>query len=83
MSGSTPTSSYGTEDVELFKKLEAYPWASDEEFQNGLHTILNANLDARQAQHLTLQARCFYYSRQAPSAFKVEEQARSSLGQEI
>jgi hypothetical protein len=48
----------------LFEQLESYPWATDEEFQSGLRAILGPSPNTGQAEHLTLRARCFYYSRQ-------------------
>ena len=51
------------EDKQLFQKLEAYPWDSDEEFQSGLYAILGSTPDAQQADQLALRARCFYYAR--------------------
>ena len=50
-------------DVQLFQKLEDYPWDSDEEFQSGLRAILGPSPTPLQAEQLTLRARCFYYSR--------------------
>ena len=52
-------------DEELFKKIEDYPWDSDEEFQSGLRAILGPDPNLDQEKPLTLRARCFYYSRQA------------------
>ena len=53
----------GTSDVQLFRKLDDYPWDLDEEFQNGLRAILGPSPSPLQADQLTLRARCFYYSR--------------------
>ena len=50
-------------DIQLFQKLENYPWDSDEEFQSGLKAILGPSPSPLQAEQLTLRARCFYYSR--------------------
>lgn len=61
---STPNCSQEVADDEIFNKLEEYPWSTDGEFQHGLQAILGQNLSPEQAQHLTLKARCFYYSRQ-------------------
>ncbi|KAL2041723.1 hypothetical protein N7G274_005507 [Stereocaulon virgatum] len=47
----------------VFQQLESYPWASDPEFQSGLRAILGQDPSPEQAQHLTLRARCFYFSR--------------------
>ncbi|MCJ1391468.1 hypothetical protein MMC18_004332 [Xylographa bjoerkii] len=52
-----------TQDTELFRQLDTYPWASDKEFQNGLRAILGPNPRPEQAEQLTLRARCFYYAR--------------------
>ena len=50
-------------DTSIFEEIEAYPWSSDPEFQSGLQSILGQSADPQQAEHLTLRARCFYYSR--------------------
>lgn len=50
----------------LFQQLDAYDWSTDIEFQSGLRAILGSNpgcQDQDQAEHLTLRARCFYFSR--------------------
>ncbi len=55
-----------TQSEALFEQLETYDWATDAEFQSGLQAILHSNPSSEQAEHLTLRARCFYYSRQVP-----------------
>ncbi|MCJ1450282.1 hypothetical protein MMC28_000612 [Mycoblastus sanguinarius] len=47
----------------MLQQLEHYPWASDPEFQSGLQAILGSNASPEQEEHLTLRARCFYFSR--------------------
>lgn len=54
-----------SQDEELFRKLDDYPWHADAEFQGGLRAILGPNPDPERAEQLTLRARCFYYSRHA------------------
>ena len=50
-------------DVSQFSHVFAYDWEADEEFQDGLRAILDPNASPQQAADLTLQAKCFYYSR--------------------
>ncbi len=50
-----------------FQQLENYPWDTDTEFQSGLHAILGSNPTPDQAEHLTLRARSFYFSRYTAS----------------
>ncbi len=52
-----------TQDEAKFYQLESYPWDSDAEFQSGLQAILGSDPSPEQAEHLTLRARCFYFSR--------------------
>ncbi|KAL8742189.1 MAG: hypothetical protein Q9190_005292 [Brigantiaea leucoxantha] len=54
---------YNVPDTSLFHELDNYPWSEDVEFQSGLNAILASNSDPQQVEHLTLRARCFYYSR--------------------
>lgn len=49
----------------LYHQLNAYPWDEDQEFQGGLRAILGSVQDPAQVEHLTLRARCYYYSRKA------------------
>jgi len=51
------------QDEALFQQLEDHPWGSDTEFQSGLQAILGPDPSSDQAEHLTLRARCFYFSR--------------------
>ena len=55
----------------LFRKVDRYPWASDTEFQTGLHAILGSNPSPEERYRLTLRARCFYYSRYHFSGFSL------------
>lgn len=50
-------------DVAVFQQLEDYTWDSDPEFQRGLQAILGSSRSTKQAEHLTLRARCFYFTR--------------------
>ena len=52
-----------TQQTSIFQDLTDYPWDSDPEFQSGLRAILGPDPSPSQAEHLTLRARCFYYSR--------------------
>ena len=47
----------------IYSELEAYDWPADTEFQSGLQAILGSTADPARAEHLTLRARCFYFSR--------------------
>lgn len=50
-------------DVAIFQQIEDYAWDSDPEFQRGLQAILGSSPSTEQAEHLTLRARCFYFTR--------------------
>ena len=52
-------------DSNVYLHVENYHWDADEEFQAGLTAILGPTPQAEQRESLTLQARCFFYSRQA------------------
>jgi len=67
-----PESFNSTQDDELYRKLDAYPWDSDEEFQAGLRAILGPNPTPTQTEPLNLRARCFYYSRQVPDLHHIQ-----------
>ncbi|KAF4553966.1 Hypothetical protein D9617_5g068410 [Elsinoe fawcettii] len=47
----------------LFEKVDNYDWDNEQEFQGGLQAILGSASSPEQVAHLTLRARCFYYSR--------------------
>ena len=64
MTTNTPSSFANLAEAEVFKRLEEYPWTSDLEFQNGLQAILGPDPNPKQAEHLTLRAQCFFFSRQ-------------------
>lgn len=49
----------------LYTQLDTYPWATDEDFQGGLHAILGSVNEPSQVEHLTLRAKCYYYARKA------------------
>jgi len=63
-----PSVSLGTDEV-VFEQLDSYPWHSDPEFQSGLQAILGSDPSPDQAEHLTLRARCFYFSRYSRPLF--------------
>lgn len=50
-------------NASLFRQIDDYHWASDGEFQAGLHSILGSDPSPEQAAYLTLRARCFYFAR--------------------
>ena len=52
-------------ESDVYLQVENYSWYGDEDFQGGLSAILGPNPEAEQAETLILQARCFFYSRQA------------------
>ena len=54
-------------DEETFCNIERYPWDSDTEFLQGLTKILSSRSDKESALDLTLEARCYYFSRQGSS----------------
>ncbi|KAF2221478.1 hypothetical protein BDZ85DRAFT_17717 [Elsinoe ampelina] len=47
----------------LYEQVESYDWVNDQEFQGGLKAILGSATSPEQVAHLSLRARCFYYSR--------------------
>ncbi len=51
------------DETSIYEQLEIYNWAADSEFQSGLQAILGSTADPARAEHLTLRARCFYFSR--------------------
>ena len=60
---SDTASTYHQQHVAAFQRLENYPWDSDLDFQTGLQAILGSHPSTEQAEHLTLHARCFYFTR--------------------
>lgn len=52
-----------TDESNLFRQLDAYPWEADAEFQSGLLAILGVDPSPKQADTLTRRAKCFYYAR--------------------
>ena len=58
-----PPPNTSVRDASIFQQIEDYPWHSDTEFQSGLRAILGQDPSQSQAEHLTLRARCFYFSR--------------------
>lgn len=55
----------GVSNETLFSQIDAYDWASDTEFQNGLRSILSSNPAPEQRDHWTQRAKCFYYARKS------------------
>lgn len=55
--------SVSSDETDLYRQVDDYPWESDEEFQSGLEAILGSHPSQEQAESLTLQAKCFYYAR--------------------
>ena len=51
------------DEASVYTQLDEYNWDADTEFQNGLQGILGSTADLTRAEHLTLRARCFYWSR--------------------
>lgn len=64
MAASIPEASSTGPATQIYAQVDAYPWDVDAEFQAGLRAILGPNANTGQAEHLTLRARCFYFSRQ-------------------
>jgi hypothetical protein len=63
MSSSQEQESSHSNNQTLFENLENYPWSSEEDFQIGLRAILDTDTGQQNTDALTVQARCFYYSR--------------------
>lgn len=56
----------GIDNTPLYRQLDAYDWAGDQEFQGGLAAILGSSAqDPQQVAHLTLRAKCYYYARKS------------------
>lgn len=59
-------------EIDLFRKLNSYPFSTDVEFAKGLSIILgHPDVPATEAEidcedDLVLQAKCFYFSRYVP-----------------
>jgi hypothetical protein len=59
-------------EIDLFGKLNSYPFSTDVEFAKGLSIILgHPDIPATEAEidcedDLVLQAKCFYFSRYVP-----------------
>ncbi|CAD0056781.1 unnamed protein product [Aureobasidium pullulans] len=47
----------------VFQKLDDYGWDNDNEFQTALASILRSASTPEQTAHLTIRARCYYYTR--------------------
>lgn len=69
-----------SQDEELFRNLDDYPWDADAEFQGGLRAILGPNPDPERAEQLTLRARCFYYSRHATLQYSISRPTNDLAG---
>ena len=72
-------STHPGEEIEVFKKIEQYPWDSDEEYKQGLEVVLTQDTSWAQPLELTLKARCFYFSMQAWPKFESAEPSCSSF----
>lgn len=48
---------------DLFRQVFNYPFSTDREFQQGLRAILHSASSPEEAEALTLDAQCFYYTR--------------------
>ncbi|KAI5207797.1 hypothetical protein E4T39_01693 [Aureobasidium subglaciale] len=47
----------------VFQKLDSYDWDHDNEFQAALASILRSASTPEQTAHLTVRARCYYFTR--------------------
>lgn len=47
----------------VFQNLDDYDWDNDNEFQTALASILRSASTPEQTAHLTIRARCYYYTR--------------------
>lgn len=62
-----------TSQASLFERFRAYPFSTDPEFANGLSIILGhpgtpaSEAEVNRDDDLTLQAKCFYFSRYGSS----------------
>ena len=58
-------------DIQVFERLQSYPFSSDPEFANGLSIILGhpetpaTEVEMNRDDDLVLQAKCFFFSRYA------------------
>ena len=50
-------------DTAVFQQLDSYDWDRDNEFQTALASILRSATTPEQTAHLTIRARCYYYTR--------------------
>ncbi|PMD56317.1 uncharacterized protein K444DRAFT_536142 [Hyaloscypha bicolor E] len=67
---STETST--SDNTEIYRQLEVYPWDTDKEFQIGLTAILGPNPSPSQIHDLTLRAQCYYLSRKKSTPIDFE-----------
>lgn len=61
----TTSSDLDLERTYLYHQVDEYPWDTDREFQGGLQAILGSVQDPAQIDHLTLRAKCYYFTRKA------------------
>lgn len=76
-------------EVEQFERLSSYPFSTDREFAAGLSIILGhpelpaSETEINRSDDLTLQAKCFYFSRYIysyhPVVYNIEPQHYSIL----
>ncbi|KAI5258711.1 hypothetical protein E4T42_00570 [Aureobasidium subglaciale] len=52
-----------TDTTTVFQRLDEYDWDHDNEFQAALSSILRSASTPEQTAHLTVRARCYYYTR--------------------
>ncbi|KAI9671150.1 MAG: hypothetical protein M1817_003657 [Caeruleum heppii] len=58
--------------VDIFRRVEAYSWDEDQEFQAGLRSILSSTSGHHDRQELTMKAKCFYFARKFDTSVDVE-----------
>lgn len=61
--GSSSNTIDTSDESSFFKQVDAYPYSTDSDFQNGLAAILGATDEAGSREHLTLRAKCFFFAR--------------------
>ncbi|KEQ98835.1 hypothetical protein AUEXF2481DRAFT_1667 [Aureobasidium subglaciale EXF-2481] len=65
-----------TDTTTVFQRLDGYDWDHDNEFQAALSSILRSASTPEQTAHLTVRARCYYYTRKfrTPVNFEAYQQ---------
>ncbi|RKF82461.1 hypothetical protein GcM3_024002 [Golovinomyces cichoracearum] len=72
-----------SEEIDMYRQLDEYPWDQDKEFQGGLSAILGPNPIPSQIFDLTLRAQCFYFSRKTTIPISFEGYKSYLLQKEI